>query len=64
VASGATASNFAGLAPALREHVDLGPAAFGYTRREPLEWWLASGWNYPLQIACWNPRRRSPAATP
>ncbi|WP_323181543.1 betaine-aldehyde dehydrogenase [Kaistia defluvii] len=47
---------FAGLAGAITgEHVDLGPEAFGYTRREPLG--IAAGigaWNYPLQIACWK----------
>ncbi|MBN9508064.1 MAG: betaine-aldehyde dehydrogenase [Alphaproteobacteria bacterium] len=47
---------FAGLAAGLAgEHVDLGPAAFGYTRREPLGVVAGIGaWNYPLQIACWK----------
>jgi betaine-aldehyde dehydrogenase len=47
---------YAGLAAALTgEHVDLGPAAFGYTRREPLGVVAGIGaWNYPLQIACWK----------
>jgi betaine-aldehyde dehydrogenase len=47
---------FAGLAPALAgEHLDLGAAAFGYTRREPLGVVAGIGaWNYPLQIACWK----------
>ena len=47
---------FAGLAPTLAgEHVDLGPTAFGYTRREPLGIVAGIGaWNYPLQIACWK----------
>jgi betaine-aldehyde dehydrogenase len=47
---------FAGLAPAIAgEHQDLGPAAFGYTRREPLGVVAGIGaWNYPLQIACWK----------
>ena len=37
------------------EHLDLGPAAFGYTRREPLGVVAGIGaWNYPLQIACWK----------
>ncbi|HXC09950.1 MAG TPA: betaine-aldehyde dehydrogenase [Steroidobacteraceae bacterium] len=47
---------FAGLAQSLSgEHVDLGPAAFGYTRREPLGVVAGIGaWNYPLQIACWK----------
>ncbi|MET0429588.1 MAG: transcriptional regulator BetI, partial [Microvirga sp.] len=47
---------FAGLAPTLTgEHVDLGPTAFGYTRREPLGIVAGIGaWNYPLQIACWK----------
>ena len=32
-----------------------GPAAFGYTRREPLGVVAGIGaWNYPLQIACWK----------
>ena len=47
---------FAGLAATLTgEHVDLGPNAFGYTRREPLGVVAGIGaWNYPLQIACWK----------
>ena len=47
---------FAGLAPTLSgEHIDLGPAAFGYTRREPLGVVAGIGaWNYPMQIACWK----------
>ena len=37
------------------EHLDLGPQAFGYTRREPLGVVAGIGaWNYPLQIACWK----------
>jgi len=37
------------------EHSDLGPLAFGYTRREPLGVVAGIGaWNYPLQIACWK----------
>jgi betaine-aldehyde dehydrogenase len=47
---------FAGVAPTLAgEHLDLGPQAFGYTRREPLGVVAGIGaWNYPLQIACWK----------
>ena len=47
---------FAGLAAGLAgEHLDLGPKAFGYTRREPLGVVAGIGaWNYPLQIACWK----------
>ena len=47
---------FAALAQsAAGEHIDLGPAAFGYTRREPLGIIAGIGaWNYPLQIACWK----------
>ena len=47
---------FAGLAHSLSgEHIDLGPGAFGYTRREPLGVVAGIGaWNYPLQIACWK----------
>jgi betaine-aldehyde dehydrogenase len=47
---------FAGVAPTLAgEHIDLGSAAFGYTRREPLGVVAGIGaWNYPLQIACWK----------
>jgi betaine-aldehyde dehydrogenase len=47
---------FAALAQSLSgEHIDLGPNAFGYTRREPLGVVAGIGaWNYPLQIACWK----------
>lgn len=47
---------FASLAPSITgEHVDLGPSAFGYTRREALGVVAGIGaWNYPLQIACWK----------
>src|SRR6202041_1339315 len=47
---------FASLAQSLAgEHMDLGPQAFGYTRREPLGVVAGIGaWNYPLQIACWK----------
>lgn len=47
---------FAGIAAGIAgEHVDLGPGAFGYTRREPLGIVAGIGaWNYPLQIACWK----------
>ncbi len=47
---------FAGLVQSLAgEHIDLGPQAFGYTRREPLGVVAGIGaWNYPLQIACWK----------
>ena len=47
---------FGGLAASITgEHVDLGPAAFAYTRREPLGVVAAIGaWNYPIQIACWK----------
>src|SRR5208283_4786794 len=47
---------FAALAQSLAgEHIDLGPSAFGYTRREPLGVVAGIGaWNYPLQIACWK----------
>jgi betaine-aldehyde dehydrogenase len=57
VASGADCLEyFAGLAQSLSgEHLDLGPAAFGYTRRAPLGVVAGIGaWNYPLQIACWK----------
>jgi betaine-aldehyde dehydrogenase len=57
VASGAECLEyFAGLAATLAgEHLDLGPQAFGYTRREPLGVVAGMGaWNYPLQIACWK----------
>jgi betaine-aldehyde dehydrogenase len=57
VASGADCLEyFAGVAPTIvGEHVDLGPAAFGYTRREPIGVVAGIGaWNYPLQIACWK----------
>jgi betaine-aldehyde dehydrogenase len=47
---------FAGIAPTIAgEHIDLGPSAFGYTRREPLGVTAGIGaWNYPIQIACWK----------
>ncbi|MGO9803161.1 MAG: betaine-aldehyde dehydrogenase [Steroidobacteraceae bacterium] len=47
---------YAGLAAGIAgEHLDLGRAAFGYTRREPLGVVAGIGaWNYPLQIACWK----------
>ena len=47
---------FAALAQsAAGEHIDLGPQAFGYTRREPLGLVAGIGaWNYPLQVACWK----------
>ncbi len=47
---------FASLAQSLAgEHIDLGPQAFGYTRREPVGVVAGIGaWNYPLQIACWK----------
>jgi betaine-aldehyde dehydrogenase len=47
---------YAGLAASIAgEHIDLGPSAFGYTRREPLGIVAGIGaWNYPLQIACWK----------
>ena len=57
VASGADCFEyFAGIAQSLSgEHIDLGPQAFGYTRREPLGVVAGIGaWNYPLQIACWK----------
>ena len=57
VLSGADAIEyFAGLARTLSgEHFDLGPGAFGYTRREPLGVVAGIGaWNYPIQIACWK----------
>ena len=57
VASGADCFEyFAGLVQSLSgEHIDLGTAAFGYTRREPLGVVAGIGaWNYPLQIACWK----------
>jgi betaine-aldehyde dehydrogenase len=57
VASGADCLEyFAGLAASLSgEHLDLGPQAFGYTRREALGVVAGIGaWNYPLQIACWK----------
>ena len=57
VASGADCLEyFAGVAPTISgEHLDLGPAAFGYTRREPLGVVAGIGaWNYPIQIACWK----------
>ncbi len=47
---------YAGLARTIAgEHLDLGTAAFGYTRREPLGVIAGIGaWNYPIQIACWK----------
>jgi betaine-aldehyde dehydrogenase len=47
---------YGGLAASIAgEHLDLGPGAFGYTRREPLGVVAGIGaWNYPLQIACWK----------
>src|SRR3989440_9056706 len=47
---------YAGLAATIAgQHLDLGPQAFGYTRREPLGVVAGIGaWNYPLQIACWK----------
>jgi betaine-aldehyde dehydrogenase len=47
---------YAGIAASIAgEHLDLGPQAFGYTRREPLGVVAGIGaWNYPLQIACWK----------
>ena len=47
---------YGGLAGSIAgEHLDLGAAAFGYTRREPLGVVAGIGaWNYPLQIACWK----------
>jgi betaine-aldehyde dehydrogenase len=47
---------YAGVAPTISgEHLDLGSAAFGYTRREPLGVVAGIGaWNYPLQVACWK----------
>ena len=47
---------FAALAQsAAGEHIDLGPAACGYTRREAIGITAGIGaWNYPLQIACWK----------
>ena len=47
---------YAGLAAGITgESVDLGPSAFGYTRREPLGVVAGIGaWNYPIQIACWK----------
>jgi betaine-aldehyde dehydrogenase len=57
IASGADCLEyFAGLAQSLSgEHIDLGPTALGYTRREPLGVVAGIGaWNYPLQIACWK----------
>jgi betaine-aldehyde dehydrogenase len=57
VASGAECLEyFAGIAATISgEYLDLGPQAFGYTRREPLGVVAGIGaWNYPLQIACWK----------
>ena len=47
---------YAGVAATIAgEHIDLGPSAFGYTRREPLGVVAGIGaWNYPIQIACWK----------
>jgi betaine-aldehyde dehydrogenase len=47
---------YAGIAATIAgEHIDLGPGAFGYTRREPLGVVAGIGaWNYPIQIACWK----------
>jgi betaine-aldehyde dehydrogenase len=47
---------FASVAATLSgEQIDLGPSAFGYTRREPLGVVAGIGaWNYPIQIACWK----------
>ena len=47
---------YGGLAAGIAgEHFDLGPRAFGYTRREPHGVVAGIGaWNYPLQIACWK----------
>lgn len=47
---------YAGVAPTIAgEHLDLGPSAFGYTRREPLGVTAGIGaWNYPLQVAGWK----------
>ncbi|MBS0377516.1 MAG: betaine-aldehyde dehydrogenase [Proteobacteria bacterium] len=47
---------YAGIAAGIAgEHLDLGPKAFGYTRREPLGVVAGIGaWNYPIQIACWK----------
>jgi betaine-aldehyde dehydrogenase len=57
VASGAECFEyFAGIAATISgEHLDFGPQAFGYTRREPIGVVAGIGaWNYPLQIACWK----------
>ena len=47
---------FRGIAASLHgQHVNLGPSAFGYTRREPLGVCVGIGaWNYPIQIAAWK----------
>jgi betaine-aldehyde dehydrogenase len=47
---------YAGVASTIAgEHIDLGPSAFGYTRREPLGVVAGIGaWNYPIQISCWK----------
>lgn len=47
---------FGGIAASITgDHVDLGPGAFAYTRREPLGIVVAIGaWNYPIQIASWK----------
>ncbi|WP_240161399.1 betaine-aldehyde dehydrogenase [Gluconacetobacter azotocaptans] len=57
ILSGADALEYFGsLAVAINgEAMDLGEAAFGYTRREPLGITAGIGaWNYPIQIACWK----------
>lgn len=37
------------------EHIDLGTAGFGYTRREALGVVAGIGaWNYPMQTCCWK----------
>ncbi len=47
---------FGGIVQAIHgEHIDLGPDAFAYTRREPLGVVGGIGaWNYPIQIAAWK----------
>ena len=57
VTSGADCLEYYGgmAATLVGEHIDLGPEAFGYTRREPLGLVAGIGaWNYPIQIACWK----------
>ncbi|WP_342627256.1 betaine-aldehyde dehydrogenase [Nguyenibacter vanlangensis] len=57
ILSGADALEyFAAMAATMTgDSVDLGEAAFGYTRREPLGVVAGIGaWNYPIQIACWK----------